>query len=293
MTFYKQVVRRLFTLLVIAAAATVSFHLWRYYTRTPWTRDARVRADVATIAPDVSGLVDTVNVHDNQFVSKGDVLFTIDRRRFEIARSRAIAAIQQIDAEILLARRENGRNQRLGNLVSDEAREESQTKLDQEMAARSQAQAVLDEAELNLDRSVVTTPISGIVTNIELQPGDYATTGRPEFAVLATDSLRVEGYFEETKLRGIHPGDQARISLMGDDRVISGHVESIAIGVEDRDRASSARFLANINPTFNWVRLAQRIPVRIKLDQLPRDTALISGRTATVEVLPDKADSRP
>jgi RND family efflux transporter MFP subunit len=287
MSILKTTIRWVLSVGIFVLAAIVGHRLWVYYNSEPWTRDARVRADVAEIAPDVSGLVDTVNVIDNQTVKVGDVLFTIDKRRFEIAKSRAIDAVNQLNVEIAQARRENLRNKHLDDLVSDEGREESQAKLDQEIAARDQAQTALEEAELNLTRSEVKSPIDGIVTNIELQPGDYATTGKPEFAILATDSVRIEGYFEETKLRDIRVGDRAKMSLMGDNRVFYGRVESIAAGVEDHDRASSSRFLANINPTFNWVRLAQRIPVRIKVDQKPADLALLSGRTATVRILPD------
>ena len=279
--------RWLLTGLLIVAALFAGYTLWRYYNRDPWTRDGRVRADTAQIAPDVSGLVATVDVHDNEVIQRGDILFTIDRSRFELAKDRAEANVKQLDVEIAESRRENLRNVHLGDLVSDETRQQSQTRLDQQLADRAQAIAALDEAKLNLVRTQVRTPIDGVVTNIELQPGDYATAGRPEFALIALNSLRVEGYFEETKLGRIHVGDRAEVTLMGDNRVISGHVESIAAGVEDHDRADSARLLANINPTFNWVRLAQRIPVRVKVDNLPKGLALVAGRTATVRILPD------
>jgi len=289
MTLIRTAIRWLLSIALAAAAIYVGYKLWTYYEKEPWTRDARVRADVADVAPDVSGIVESVGVKDNQVVRKGDVLFMIDKQRFEIAKKRATDVLRQLDVEIAQARKENTRNKRLDDLVANEAREESQTKLDQEMAVRDQAQTALEEAELNLTRSVVRAPINGVVTNIELQPGDYALTGKPVFAILATDSVRVEGYFEETKLRNIHIGDRAEISLMGDDRVLDGHVESIAAGVEDHDRVNSTRFLANINPTFNWVRLAQRIPVRISVDRSPSGLALLSGRTATVKVLSSSA----
>jgi len=285
MSLIRTITKWLLSIALAAAALFVGYRLWNYYEDEPWTRDARVRADVADVAPDVSGIVDSVNVKDNQLVRKGDVLFLIDKKRFQIARERAADVLKQLDVEIAQERKENTRNRRLDDLVSNEAREESQTKLDQELAVRDEAQTTLEEADLNLTRSVVRTPINGVVTNIELQPGDYASTGKPVFAILATDSVRVEGYFEETKLAHIHIGDRARISLMGDDRLFDGHVESIAAGVEDHDRVNSTRFLANINPTFNWVRLAQRIPVRISVDRSPPGLALLSGRTATVEVL--------
>jgi multidrug resistance efflux pump len=108
-------------------------------------------------------------------------------------------------------------------------------------------------------------------------------------ALVDTDTLRVEGYFEETKLSRIHVGDQVRIRLMGDARPLAGHVESIAAGIEDRDRGQGASLLANVNPTFNWVRLAQRVPVRVALDEISDPARLVAGRSATVEVIDRQA----
>jgi RND family efflux transporter MFP subunit len=274
------------TLLLLAASVASAYQLWWYYNREPWTRDGRVRADIAQIAPDVSGWVTSVAVRDNQWVTKGEILFTIDRRRFELAKQRADATVHQLDVEIAQARRENTRNGQLGDLASIELREQSQSKLDTLAASKSQAMANLEEAVLNLERTQVFAPVSGVVTNIELQPGDYATAGHPEFALLATDSLRVEGYFEETKIAYIKVGDRAEVIQMGDSQPIRGHVESIASAIEDRDRSNSNRLLASVNPTFNWVRLAQRVPVRIKVDQLPPGTILVAGRTASVRIQP-------
>ena len=116
-----------------------------------------------------------------------------------------------------------------------------------------------------------------------------ATAGRPLFAVLDRKALYVVGYFEETKLKRIHVGDAVHVKLMGEDAVIDGHVDSIASGIGERDTATSGDLLANPNPTFSWVRLAQRIPVRVTLDRIPATVQLVAGRTATVEVLPRKA----
>src|SRR6516165_3396813 len=146
------------------------------------------------------------------------------------------------------------------------------------------AKAALEVAKLNLERSTVVAPVNGIVTNFDLLPGRYVNAGAAVFALIDSDTFRVEGYFEETKLRRIRIGEDATVKLIGDARVLSGHVESIALGIEDQNRTTSSELLAFVNPTFSWVRLAQRIPVRIKLDNVPPDLLLVAGRTATVSI---------
>nr|WP_283813144.1 HlyD family efflux transporter periplasmic adaptor subunit [Bradyrhizobium manausense] len=111
------------------------------------------------------------------------------------------------------------------------------------------------------------------------------SAGKGVMALVDSDTLNVEGYFEETKLARIRVGDKVQVRLMGERGTLSGHVESIAAGIEDRDSAEGASLLANVNPTFSWVRLAQRVPVRIALDRVPDNVSLVAGRSATVEVL--------
>ncbi len=162
-----------------------------------------------------------------------------------------------------------------------------QTQAAEEGAAANYQQAIADRdlAKLNQARAKISAPVNGIITNFDLRPGDYVTAGHPVTALVDTDSLRVDAYFEETRLPRIHIGDHVRIRLMGETVRLSGHVESIAGGIEDRERQSGANLLANINPTFSWVRLAQRIPVRIALENVPDSVRVIPGRTATVEVI--------
>jgi multidrug resistance efflux pump len=273
------------TLVLVGAALGVGHLTWDHYREAPWTRDGRVRADVIQVAPDVSGLVEQVVVRDNQDVRQGDVLFTIDRARHQLALAQAEATVQGLRVQIEQARRENRRNTTLGDLVPAELREQGVTKVDQLKASLSQASAALDTARLNLDRTEVRAPVDGWVTNLDLRPGAYATAGRPVFALVDRQSLHVQGYFEETKLGRIEVGAPVRVRLIGEARWLEGHVDSIAAGIEDRERGGSTNLLANVNPTFNWVRLAQRIPVRVQLDRVPQDTRLIMGRTATVEVV--------
>jgi multidrug resistance efflux pump len=273
------------TLAFVAAGLVGAWYLWDHYEREPWTRDGRVRADVVQVAPDVSGLVTDVMVHDNQPVRKGDVLFVIDQPRYRLALQQAEAVVANQQAVVDEARREDARNRGLGNLVSTEIKQQGASKLAEAEAGLAQAVTARDIAALNLDRTTVVASVNGVLANVELRPGDYAAAGRPVFALIDGDSLHVDGYFEETKLPRIHLGDPVTVEIMGDRRLLNGHVQSISGGIEDRERGPSANLLPNVSPTFNWVRLAQRIPVRIILDRPPPDVRLIAGRTATVTVL--------
>lgn len=130
-------------------------------------------------------------------------------------------------------------------------------------------------AELNMHRAAVVAPADGTLSNFDLRPGNYVQVGQAVAALLDRKQLYVVGYFEETKLDRIHIGDEATVQLMGDRQKIKGHVQGIASGIEDRERSSSSKLLANVNPTFSWVRLAQRVPVKIVLDEAPKMSWLL------------------
>jgi multidrug resistance efflux pump len=278
--------RVLITIAASAAAIYVGFQLWQHYEVEPWTRDGRLKAYVVQVAPDVTGQVTKVYVHDNQQVKAGDPLFDLDRARFELALRQSEAQVTAAEAALGQTARENKRNTELDDLVSAETREQGQTRGDQARAALAQAVVNRDTAKLNLARTRVSASVSGTVTNLDLREGSYATAARPVMAVVDGSSFYVEGYFEETKLPGIQLGDRVDVQLMGARQAIHGHVESIATGIADRDRTTGANMLPTVNPTFNWVRLAQRIPVRIALDPVPANVRLVAGLTATVKVVP-------
>jgi multidrug resistance efflux pump len=276
------------TLITVAIALAAGWYLWQHYEVAPWTRDGRVKADVIQLAPDVGGQVTKVYVHDNQQVNAGDLLFEIDRDRFTLALRQAEAAEQSRRTALTQALKEARRNAQLGNLVAQEVREQGDTHVDEARAALAQAIVAHDLAKLNLERTRVLAPVNGYVTNLDLHTGAYVTAGRPVMAMLDRDTFYVEGYFEETKLPRVHIGDPVDVKLMGESEMLSGRVQSFAGGIVDRDRSTGTNLLPNINPTFNWVRLAQRIPVRIALDPLPKEVRLVAGQTATVLVR-DKA----
>jgi multidrug resistance efflux pump len=280
-----QFARVVLTLAVVAAAVWAGLRLWDHYELAPWTRDGRVRANVVQIAPDVSGLVTAVPIHDNQPVAAGTLLFEVDRARYDLAVRQAQAALAAQRAMSAQAQRENARNAGLDDLVSKESREQARARVAQLRAAVAQAEVALDAARLNLQRAQVRAPSGGLVTNLDLRQGSYAAAGHPVLALVDARSFYVEGYFEETKLPRIHLGDRVRVMPMGGGAALDGTVESVAAGIADHDRSTSANLLPSVNPTFNWVRLAQRIPVRVKLDPLPEGVRLVAGQTVTVQVL--------
>jgi len=245
------------------------------------------------ISPDVGGLVTEVDVHDNELVKKGQLLFVVDRPRYADALAQADAAVGSALATLDLARRVARRDRALGDLVATEALETDDAKVQTSLAALREAQAALATARLNLDRTAVHSSVGGYVTNLSLRPGDFLSPGSQGLAVIDLDSIRVEAYLEETKLRHVQIGDRARIRLMGDAEDIIGHVQSISRGIADDQRGDSSNLLPTVNPTFTWVRLAQRIPVRIHVDHMPAGTRLIIGRTATVTIIPSDTKGPP
>ena len=241
----------------------------------------------------MSGLIKQVDVRDNQPVSRDQVLFVIDQERFKLALRQAEATVADRKETLAQAQRESRRNKGLGNLVAREQLEESQSRELRAQAALIEAQVAVDSAQLNLDRTVVRSPVDGYVNDRAPRVNEFVTAGRPVLSIVDSSSFHIDGYFEETKLDGIHVGQSVDIRVIGDNARLRGHVESIVAGIEDRDRTSGQNLLPNVNPAFSWVRLAQRIPVRIVFDDVPEDFRMIAGRTATVSIIEDSAKAQP
>ena len=273
------------TLAMVVVAVLAGSWIWQHYMYSPWTRDARVRADVVTIAPDVSGWVLDLKVRDNQQVKAGDLLMTIDRDRYQAAVEKAQAVVDIRKQQLSLREHEASRRARLGSqAISTELRENAQINAEMARSEFREAQADLRIAQLNLERSEVRAPRDGQVTNLVLAQGNYVTAGQAVMALVDTGSFYVQAYFEETKLPRIQVGAPVEIWLMGGEQEIRGAVEGISRGITDRNASPDGQLLANVEPTFNWVRLAQRIPVRIKLDAVPENVQLSAGMTASVRV---------
>ncbi len=279
------------TICVVAGSGFFAVKAWSHYERTPWTRDGRVGVDVVQIAPEVSGTIRSVSVIDNQYVKQGDGLYEIDPERLRLAVALAEADVEAKRQEMIVRQATAWRHSQLKNVVSQEAAQQSSGAAAVASAAYQSALATLDLAKLNLDRSTIRSPVDGYVTNLRLQPGDYAAAGVTKVAILDAASFWITGYFEETKIRHIRIGDPARIKLMGFDAPVSGHVESLGRGIENSNDTPGHLGLPNVAATFSWVRLAQRIPVRIHINQVPPGVELAAGMTATVEILASNAEA--
>ena len=279
----KTAARILLTLILVAAGCVGGYELWDYYMFSPWTRDARVQADVVSIAPDVAGFVDEVRVKDNQFVHKGDILVVLDRERYSRALATAAANVAALKAQMDMRQHEAARRVKLTTIaISDEAREDAVLTANSAAASYQQAVADRSTAQLNLDRTILRAPVNGFITNLTLEVGQYASVGTKIMALIDSDSYRVTADFEETKIPAMHPGVAAKIYLLDGSPALRGHVQSIARGITDRDNTGGPELLVNPNPTFEWVRLAQRIPVRIHIDEVPEGVLISSGMTGTV-----------
>ena len=284
---WKSLLRFAFTAVIFAAAVFLGYRLWLHYMYSPWTRDGRIRADVIQVAPDVAGLVTAVGVHDNQQVHKGDMLFVVDTSRYLVAVQQAEALLDAASIDMTLKQREARRRASLDTTVVSSENSQSASAAAAAAAAKvEEAKATLAAAKLNLQRTQVLAPVDGYVTHLDVFQGDYAVAGHPMLAVVDQHSFRVEGYFEETKVPGLRVGDEVDIRLMSDGAELKGHVESIARAIADTEDSG---LLSNVNPTFHWVRLAQRIPVRVHIDQIPQDLTLSAGMTCTVTIHPGRA----
>lgn len=274
------------TLCAVVVGLLLATALWRHYMIAPWTRDARIRVETVTVAPEVAGNVQRLLVADNQPVKKGDILFAIDPRAYEIAVAQAQAVLDGQEHSTRLAQLKSERRATLTELaISKEDKEQYDVAAKVANAAVDQARAQLDMAKLNLERTVVRSPVNGYVTNLRLREGDFVAAGQAILTIVDRDSFWLAGYFEETQLAAIKPGDTARFVLMGyPDHLLTGRVASVTRGIADQDAGGAGAGLQSVNPVFTWVRLAQRVPVRIELDPVPAEVTPVAGMTATVEI---------
>jgi multidrug resistance efflux pump len=269
---------------MIGIAAVLVVAVWHTYMIAPWTRDGRVLAEVVDIAPEIPGTIVSVPVRDNQFVHKGDILFELDPVRFRIAIAEAQAAVDRATHQLRLDDANARRRQGLNGVVSAEEQQQYASIAAVALANLNAARAALDLANLNMVRSVLRSPANGYVTNLRLRVGDYATVGERRVAVIDADSFWIYGYFEETQIQGVKVGDPARIKLMGYRQTLTGQVESITRGINEPDSQVNRFGLPDVNPVFTWVRLAQRIPVRIAIKSVPPGILLAGGMTCSVSV---------
>lgn len=289
----QSVLRRLATLAVLLVAGVMALVTWDYYVTAPWTRDGRVRVQVASVAPQVSGQITERRVVDNQFVRKGDVLYVIDPFDFEVSVRTNKAMLEQKAADLQVKQVQSERRQHLSNLATtpEEQQVFAGTAL-QAKAAFDMAHQQLAQAEINLQRTQIRSPVNGYVTNLLISVGDYARQGSVIVSVIDSDSYWIDGYFEETKMARVCVGDRVEAKLMGYAQPILGHVATVTRGIGVSNAASGVQGLPNVDPVYTWVRLAQRVPVRIAIDKVPPGVPLVAGMTATVTVVEPGAGRR-
>lgn len=277
------------TLLIVVIACVFCYIRYNAYFRNPWTRDGMVQAEVVQVAARVSGQVKAVHVRDNQFVEAGDPLFDLDDRPARVAVAQAEANLRQKQAVAQSARDKAGRDERLRQAAPGAISPETfQQVADQLLSAEADvavAQAQLDQARLDLDFTHITAPVNGYITNLTVQPGTMSIAYRPLVALINADSFRVDAFFRETQIRDFRPGDPALVTLMTYSNVpLEATVESIGWGIARENGSAGEQLLPSVSPTFEWIRLAQRIPVRLRLGVLPKGIELRAGTTASVLV---------
>ena len=284
-----KVLRYVATGILVVAALVAARHGWRIYMTSPWTRDGMVRVQVANVAPQISGQIVEVRTHDNQHVHKGDVLYVIEKFDFEVALDNAKATILTREADLAVKKAQNARRAILTTLsASIEEKQVFEGSAKMAEAALASAKAGLSQAEINLQRTEVRSPVDGYVTNLLMRVGDFARAGTPNLSVIDEQSYWIDAYFEETKLAKIHVGDPVEATLLGFQDPIKGRIESITGGISAANAASSTQGLPNVDPIFTWVRLAQRIPVRVRIEQIPPEVSLVGGMTCSVSVVGGK-----
>lgn len=275
------------TLIVFALALLAAGWMWNYYMQSPWTRDGKVRAELVDITPQVSGRITQLQVKDNQFVHRGQLLLTLDPVPWQIALDNADAQLSKAQADLARAQHEFNRRSRLPrNVISAEDLDAARLAANAAAASTKAAQAELDRARWNLQQTTLTAPTDGWITNLTLRPGNYATAGSPLFALVDSHSYYVVGYFEETKLRHIRPGAAAQVVLYSNGARLQGQVDSIGRAIYDQSIETASGLVPDVKPNVPWVRLAQRVPVRIHLDPLPADVPLVAGTTCTITIQP-------
>ena len=278
------------TLGAVVIAGFVLVDMFQEYLFHPWTRDGYVRAQVIKITPRVGGPIVELPVHDNQAVTKGELLFRIDPRTYALAIEQAEAQLKQAQATKLVKQDQARRGRELHTkdkgAISEQALVRKENNLLVAKADVEVARANLHAASLDMEFTEVRAPVDGYVTNLLLRYGSQTVANQPALALVDADSFWVHGFFKETQVRNVRPGNKAVIKLMSNpDSPLDGIVESIGWAISQQDGAPDADLLPAINPSFDWIRLAQRIPVRIRLTRVPDEVELRAGTTASVFIM--------
>ncbi|CDT68093.1 conserved exported hypothetical protein [Vibrio coralliirubri] len=282
--------RYLITLLLFSAAGSVVYGYYQSYSSNPWTRDGQVSAYIVSITPRVTGQVTKVHIDDNSQVSKGDILFEIDPSLYQATYHKALASQKQALALLAKAKNEEQRalnlEKRTPGAIPVLTLNNLSNAVETSSANVQLAKANVEEAQLNLEYTKVYAPTNGYITNLSLREGSQVVANTPVVALIDEDSFWIEGYFKETDLVGVDVQDTAYVTLMMHNNVqLKGHIKSIGFGIAKQDGSTGNDLLPNVNPNFQWIRLAQRIPIKVTLDERPEDLQLRVGMTASIKII--------
>lgn len=280
---------------ILGGAAWLGYHKYEEYFNNPWTRNGQVRANIIKIAPRVSGPIVNVAIQDNQEVKTGDLLFEIDPEPYEVAYTQAEVALEK---SIISSRGKKIEYDRLTDIrAKDRGAVSHKDLIRREIAYQESLLQIkateeqLKSARLNLSYTKVYATVDGFVSNLDIRKGTQAVANQPVLALIDKHSFWVFGFFRENQLQQIGPGSQARVTLMAHpDTPLEAKVESIGWGIAPSDGAVGYNLLPNVNPVFQWIRLAQRIPVRITINELPADIDLRFGLSASIMVMKDSSE---
>lgn len=274
------------TVVMVILASLAGTWVWQHYLYAPWTRDGRIHADIITLSADVAGRVQELAVNNNEPVHQGQTLFQIDDTRYQAALSQARAQVAHEKEQLRLAQHQYQRQKTRRQRSTDNPVELEKARIQAQLAAANLdvAKAEQHSARIDLERTRVKAPADGTVVNVNLQEGSTVKAGKPVLSLVKADSFYVTGYFEETKLPLIKVGQSARITLMHGNHILNGTVTSIGQAIASPAAAKDPRLLPQAQQTFSWVRLAQRIPVRIELEKVPETLTLAAGMTATIRL---------
>jgi membrane fusion protein, multidrug efflux system len=266
----RKLIRNLVALLVVFSAVFLTFYVWSVLERHPRTDDATVQANVVGIAPRVAGQIIKLNVQDNQAVKEGDVLFEIDPEDYRLVLEKAKADLAALDRQIAQA---HSTLQRLEPLLpksftTAENVDEARTKLTTLQAQREGVVATINLEELHLSYCNVIAPFSGRVINLNISAGAHVTTGVPIFSLLDTSKWYVIAQFREGELRHISPGSPATVYLVSaPNQRFRGKVQGIGWAVKPEGEIDlPPSGVPYVKRELNWVRVAQRFPVRIEVE---------------------------
>ena len=289
MKFFKKLGLGIVNIVLIAAVIWYAYQTFEEYISNPWTRNGQLRWQVIQVAPRVSGPVISVAVIDNQFVSEGDLLFEIDPEQFTIAIAQAEANLRRSHISSKSAKIEYDRLLEIfekdPGAISQKDLNRRESNYLQSLSNIDVSNETLRNAKLNLGYTSVHAAVEGYVSNINFQIGTQAVANTPILALVDSNSFWVFGYFRESQIGRFKIGDPAKVTLMAyPDLPLHGTVESLGWGIAPSDGNAGAYLLPSIKPVFQWIRLAQRIPVRIKLEEIPEDVELRFGLTASVMI---------